>query len=885
MSDSNVPAYAEEDIDIFDPDSDIKDGLLQVEVPPIPPLPVPGDSLQEWTNSATGLTRAHFLHERHTPRCTILPTNYVLPYVQPRPLVERVGSQPTHPPAQRRAIYHQNSSDEFPPRNATPGPSNVPRTPSSAYPIEEAEDYGRYLRAWYRTPSPNPLLVHIPIPQRAHFENAQTQIQALVLEQALPHPGNTSPIWVGTPNNEPPAPLILHTAATIRVSTPANLNPYPQEDSNSDSSNYRGNEPVPEREDDDPLNAYGGDYEPGSSDGSTSSSDPHFTPQMSESQWDSTLPSPTQPHFHDTEETLPWRPEYSPTEIDQNVQPLWGIEYRMLAPEPRLNSASWSTTYSHWPSQRETAPTWTELPDFDNFNQDKETFGGYTTNVYGEYQGYTPAPQQPFYTAPFPLPDSPNWEYRQPATFPTHLHHIQGYRPPQYGTHPFAGQDPPDPVNNQAGGLNDPLQPTREERLERARLQSQENRSEYDILKAQLEAAQDKMTRHDQTWDFNQPPDDDKGKKPECGHPLIPNYRRPLYKREDRFSVPHPSRGKGRPHPMPQPIGHAPPDAAYLGIKPILMQPPKPFKGTHDDIEHFIGDCITYFEAFTTYFWLDSQMVPFAASYFEGPAKEWWVYKRPEFWANDDDDPVSARFRYPTWLEFISILTAQFRDPTVEIVHKRKMFEVRMGKNPASQFFYELEKEAKLAGRRNDETKRGTLVAAIRRGLPKPYTTMIANIGRDIPQTYPDWKARILVMYDKRQKNYAFDQHLNHRDNRQLYKGTATTTATSNNKAGGVTSSSSGKPMSSVAPSGGRDSQGRWLSRLGTTFRGAGVPMDIGQMRAQGLCFRCHKKGHLSKDCLEKKDFRDIQSVQVTNELVTESKIKEVKEEGKAVAV
>ncbi|SJL18796.1 uncharacterized protein ARMOST_22397 [Armillaria ostoyae] len=290
---------------------------------------------------------------------------------------------------------------------------------------------------------------------------------------------------------------------------------------------------------------------------------------------------------------------------------------------------------------------------------------------------------------------------------------------------------------------------------------------------------------------------------------------------------------------MPQPIGHAPPDAAYLGIKPILMQPPKAFKGAHDDIEHFVGDCITYFKVFSFYFLLDSQTVPFTTSYFEGPAKEWWVYKRPEFWANNDNNTVAARFRYPIWPEFVAMLTAQFRDPAVEI------------------FFYELEKEAKLAGRCSDEGEQGTLIAAVRRGLPESYTSMIANIRRDIPQTYSEWKARILVMYDERQKNYAFDQHLNHCNNRQPYKGAAPT-ATSNTKAGGTTSLSSGKPMSSTVPSGGHDTGGRWLAHLGTTFGGAGTPMDIRQMRAQGLCFRCHKKGHLSKDCLEKKDFRDI---------------------------
>ncbi|KAK0199510.1 hypothetical protein DFS33DRAFT_1388474 [Desarmillaria ectypa] len=47
----------------------IKDGLLQVDVPPVPPLPpppVPGDSFQDWTESATGLINIQeltFLHD------------------------------------------------------------------------------------------------------------------------------------------------------------------------------------------------------------------------------------------------------------------------------------------------------------------------------------------------------------------------------------------------------------------------------------------------------------------------------------------------------------------------------------------------------------------------------------------------------------------------------------------------------------------------------------------------------------------------------------------------------------------------------------------------------------------------------------------------------
>ncbi|SJL17386.1 uncharacterized protein ARMOST_20936 [Armillaria ostoyae] len=106
------------------------------------------------------------------------------------------------------------------------------------------------------------------------------------------------------------------------------------------------------------------------------------------------------------------------------------------------------------------------------------------------------------------------------------------------------------------------------------------------------------------------------------------------------------------------------------------------------------------------------------------------------------------------------MVTEHFRDPTIKVMHECKMFEVCMGKNPAAQFFYELEKEAKLAGRHLNEGEHGTMVKAVRLRLPNSYTNIIANIRQDIPLMYPKWKACILVMYDERQKKYAFDQSI-----------------------------------------------------------------------------------------------------------------------------
>ncbi|SJL14672.1 uncharacterized protein ARMOST_18137 [Armillaria ostoyae] len=201
-------------------------------------------------------------------------------------------------------------------------------------------------------------------------------------------------------------------------------------------------------------------------------------------------------------------------------------------------------------------------------------------------------------------------------------------------------------------------------------------------------------------------------------------------------------------------------------------------------------------------------------------------------------------------------------------VQEKKMFDLRMGNGPATAYFQELEVLATKAGRRHDTDVRGLMVKAVRLGVPSSYTTTITNTGRDIPSDYNEWKTRIILMYEERQKNWAFNQTAGNPRNNRPSKGTSATTATSNPKAGGATSSPTPKTTGNTG--GGRDSSGRW-----TTFAGAGKPMDIdtAKLRAEGKCFRCREKGHLSKDCPKKKDYRDIWSVQATTEPVTESKI------------
>ncbi|SJL08497.1 uncharacterized protein ARMOST_11861 [Armillaria ostoyae] len=803
------------------------------------------------------------------PVTPALPGHYVLPYLQPGPLMEPVG-QIHAPTPQRRATFPAASSDDdlpVPPRNATPGPSNVPRTPPPAYNPAEAEEYGRFLRSIFRSASPTELpLITIP-------DSPPAPIRALLPESDNPPPSSsTSFDRESIYRTLPPG--------GIEIRTPAHLCPLPDSDDesnpDSNSSSYGGNEPVAERDDDDPLNPNGHDYEWPELD----AVDRAFLGPYRSQAWelrrlDIEQRSSEDPAFHDAAERPQYVQEYTPTDLERSSSPPLAASSWMHAPEPTTSRELSQTSY--WPSHlpRPTVPISTESPDFDNFNYDQETFGGWadeeeemgTTLDYGDYRGYTSAPH--FYQQPFPLPDSPTYAALNYPPPPPHPRRVQQFRTPQYGSYVYGGQGPDDPEAGGSAMPTDPPQPSNAERLEAARQQSLSNRREFDLLKAQMEAAQAKMMTHDVTWDFAQPPDS-KGKEPDRGRPAVPNYRRPLYDRTDRWSVPRPPPKWQAPNLYPAPVGNAPDEAPWLGVKPLMVKPPLPFFGKYDDIERFVGDCLTYFEVFASYFQIPSSRVVFAVTHLEGDAKDWWVHARQDFWANDNDDPIDARFRFPSWTEFTTLLALNFHDPASEEMHEKKMFDLRMGKGSALAYFQELEMEAKKANRRGETDARGLMVKAVRLGVPDSYTNAIANSGQHIPVTYNDWKRRICIMYEERQKKWVFDQTIGGRSAPQN-RGT---TAPSAPKAGGATSSTPAKQAgnSSAPKAGGRDSAGRW-----TTHPGQGLPMSIDaqKLRDEGRCFRCKEKGHMSKDCPKKKEFRDIRSVQVITEPATSSKVEE----------
>ncbi len=195
-------------------------------------------------------------------------------------------------------------------------------------------------------------------------------------------------------------------------------------------------------------------------------------------------------------------------------------------------------------------------------------------------------------------------------------------------------------------------------------------------------------------------------------------------------------------------------------MKPTFERPAK-FKGEHDDIDRFLGDCAMYFELFRHIFaGVPSLMVVSAASLLEGVAQDWWVDHRETYLYTpdpDDDDDDLVRYRYPDWTTFCELVRARFRDPAVEEVHEKRMGELKMT-GTAVQFFQKVEREAKLAALLHDTGPRGSMVRAVRQGVPTYYTRLITSLGFGIPVSYAGWKERILQMYMEQEKDRVYNQ-------------------------------------------------------------------------------------------------------------------------------
>lgn len=80
-----------------------------------------------------------------------------------------------------------------------------------------------------------------------------------------------------------------------------------------------------------------------------------------------------------------------------------------------------------------------------------------------------------------------------------------------------------------------------------------------------------------------------------------------------------------------------------------------------------------------------------------------------------------------------------------------------------------------------------------------------------------------------------------------------------------------------MAPTKGRDLTGRWVTPMGSDAK---MQIDRTKYMKEGLCFICGKKGHIGKDCPDRKPKKEVRKVTMGEDvpLMEMTGVEEVKE-------
>jgi hypothetical protein len=243
------------------------------------------------------------------------------------------------------------------------------------------------------------------------------------------------------------------------------------------------------------------------------------------------------------------------------------------------------------------------------------------------------------------------------------------------------------------------------------------------------------------------------------------------------------------------------------------------------DANKFKRQVFVYINEYAADFDTDEKRIRFTLSFMTGGLPEKFA---ANFIDQVIDQATAGVYDWGTVTAFQAQFDEAFEDKNKKSNAENQIALLKQGSKTAEEFFQEFDQLAFVAGY-NDGHHGDILIKLIKDAIHNSIIDSIYNAGT-LPDTYANWKVRITSI-DNLQRQRAVEK-----------KSHAPTVVHKTIVVDKSAATAANAPAQRTG--------------TGTIYGGAGQKMDIDKARQSGLCFKCGKPGHISRNCPDRKAFQ-----------------------------